>query len=67
MLTGAFIFLIIAIISGYITYKGTDPSSTYHAKIVFYVATLLFLILLIIYFLTPAPPVATEVVNPLLQ
>ncbi|CAM2951494.1 Small integral membrane protein [Legionella steigerwaltii] len=67
MLTGAFIFLVIAIISGYIRFKGTNPASIFPAKIIFYVSTLIFLILLLFYFFYPAPPVAQEVINPLLQ
>ncbi|WP_454780395.1 DUF1328 domain-containing protein [Legionella sp. WA2022007384] len=67
MLTAAFIFLVIAIASGYIAFKGTDPGSIANAKIVFYISTVIFLIVLIIYlFHSPAPEV-TIIQNPLLD
>ncbi|QMT59419.1 MULTISPECIES: DUF1328 family protein [unclassified Legionella] len=67
MLTAAFIFLVIAIVSGYIAFKGTDPTSTPNAKIVFYISTLIFLLLLIIYIFHSPPPATTEIQNPLLN
>ncbi|AWN73513.1 DUF1328 domain-containing protein [Legionella anisa] len=66
MLTAAFIFLVIVIVSGYIGYKGSDPSLTNNAKIVFYISLIIFLILLLLYFFSPAPPVQNEIKNPLL-
>lgn len=56
MLTGVFIFLLIAIVSGYLGYKGTDPTAIRNAKMVFYISTTVFLILLIIYLFYPAAP-----------
>ncbi|KTD66968.1 MULTISPECIES: hypothetical protein [Legionella] len=69
MLKIAFIFLVIAIISGVIEYrqKGTNPSAKSPVKIIFYVSALIFLITLILYLFTPATPVAHEVPNPLLS
>ncbi|HHF7374168.1 DUF1328 family protein [Legionella bozemanae] len=66
MLTTAFIFLVIAIVSGYMGYKGTDPSLTNNAKIIFYISIIIFLILLLIYLFSPAAPVQNEIKNPLL-
>ncbi len=66
MLTAAFIFLVIAIVSGYMGYKGTDPTLTNNAKIVFYISIIIFLMLLLIYFFSPSPPVQNEIKNPLL-
>ncbi|HHT0593279.1 TPA: DUF1328 family protein [Legionella anisa] len=65
MLTAAFIFLVIAIISGYMGYKGTDPSLTNNAKIIFYISIIIFLMLLLIYLFSPAAPVQNEIKNPL--
>lgn len=65
MLTGAFIFFVIAVISGYMGYKGTDPASIRNAKIAFYISSALFLILLIVYFMQPAPPPPAVPINPL--
>ncbi|KTD05473.1 DUF1328 domain-containing protein [Fluoribacter gormanii] len=67
MLTAAFIFLVIAIVSGYMGYKGTDPTSIFNAKIVFYISTIIFIILLIIYFFHSPQPVVTVIENPLLD
>ncbi|PWY54003.1 DUF1328 domain-containing protein [Legionella qingyii] len=67
MLRTAFIFLVIAIVSGYMGYKGTAPASIFNAKIVFYISTIIFLILLIIYFFHSPTPVPTVVENPLLD
>ncbi|KTC93219.1 DUF1328 family protein [Legionella cincinnatiensis] len=66
MLTGVFIFFIIAIGSGYLGYNGTDPTAIRYAKIVFYISSIIFLILLITYFFYPAaaPPPAVPK-NPL--
>ncbi|KTC89517.1 DUF1328 domain-containing protein [Fluoribacter dumoffii] len=67
MLTLAFIFLVIAIVSGYMHFKGMNPSSAFSAKILFYISSAIFLILLLIYLFSPAPPVAKEFKNPLLS
>ncbi|KTD42262.1 DUF1328 family protein [Legionella parisiensis] len=66
MLTAAFIFLVIAIVSGYMGYKGAGTSLTNNAKIIFYLSLIIFLMLLIIYLFSPAAPVQNEIKNPLL-
>ncbi|AUH73063.1 Small integral membrane protein [Legionella sainthelensi] len=66
MLTGVFIFLVIAIVSGYLGYKGTDPTVIRNAKMVFYISSIVFFILLITYFFYPAaPPPPAVPKNPL--
>ncbi|KTD11104.1 transmembrane protein [Legionella gratiana] len=65
MLTGIFIFLVIAIVSGYLGYKGTDPTAIRHAKMVFYISSIVFLILLMVYFFSPSPPPPAVPKNPL--
>ena len=65
MLIGVFIFLMIAIGSGYLGYKGTDPTVIRYAKMVFYISSIVFLILLITYFFYPeAPPPPAVLKNP---
>lgn len=65
MLTGAFIFLIIAIVAGYLGYKQTDLTSMRNAKRIFYISSIIFLILILTYFLQPSPSAPGIPINPL--
>ncbi|MCE0724677.1 MULTISPECIES: DUF1328 domain-containing protein [Legionella] len=56
MLTGAFVCLVIAIISALYRFTGTNPTLVAIAKIILYLSLAAFFILLIVYVLNSAPP-----------
>lgn len=60
MLTGAFCFLLIAIIAAYFEYKELGPTSFLLAKIILYFAVVMFFALLITYIFNSVPPIPQE-------
>ncbi|AWN75279.1 DUF1328 domain-containing protein [Legionella anisa] len=60
MLTGAFVFLVIAILSAIYRFTGTNPTLIVIAKIIFYLSLAAFCILLIVYVLNSAPPLPED-------
>lgn len=60
MLTGALIFLIIAVIALFFVYQGSNPTFVLVTKIIFYFSITIFFVLLFAFIVNSTPPIPTD-------
>lgn len=65
MLTGAFCFLLLALIAAYFEYRELGPTSFLLAKLILYFSVIMFFVLLITFIFNSAPPIAQESSSPI--